>query len=425
MIEIERKTKGINTEMEVNGDKSISHRVAIFGAMSNGVTEIENFSDARDCHSTLECLMVLGVAIDFGERIEIKGKGLQNFKEPSDILNAGNSGTTIRLLSGLLAGQPFFSVITGDESLRRRPMDRVIVPLSLMGGEFWARGKNRYPPIAIKGRFPLRPIDYKLPVASAQVKSSIIIASLLAEGKSVVTEPLPSRDHTERILPFFGARVEKEGNSITIYGNPYLEGQKVYVPGDFSSASFFIVGGLIVPNSRIVIKNVGLNPGRIGLLNVIGRMGGRVRVEINGESLGEPFGDIYVESSNLSGTSISKEEVPLLIDELPLVAVLGAYANGETSVIGAEELRIKESDRIKAIVTEFRKLGVDIKELPDGFIVYGPNILEGATVESYNDHRIAMALAIAGLGARSNVKIRDYECVEISFPGFWSLLSQL
>jgi len=425
MIEIERKTRGIDAEIEVNGDKSISHRVAIFGAMSNGITEIENFSDARDCYSTLECLEALGVEIEKDKIIRIYGKGLTAFKEPISILDAGNSGTTIRLLSGLLAGQPFFSVITGDESLRRRPMDRVIVPLSLMGGEFWARANNKYPPVAIKGRFPLRPIDYKLPVASAQVKSSIIIASLLAEGNSIITEPLPSRDHTERMLPSFGAKIEKEGNSITVYGRPNLEGQKVYVPGDFSSASFFIVAGLIVPNSRIVIKNVGLNPGRIGLLEVIERMGGKIEVKVKGESLNELFGDIYVEGSELTGTDVSKEEVPALIDELPLVAVLGAYAKGKTSVTGAEELRVKESDRIKAIVTEFKKLKIDIEELPDGFCVYGPKIPEGTDVESYNDHRIAMALAIAGLGARSNIKIHNYECVDISFPGFWELLSEL
>jgi len=425
MIEIRPKVRGINTEIEVNGDKSISHRIAIFGAISNGITEIKNFSDARDCYSTLECLEALGVEIEKDKIIRIYGEGLQGFKEPVDIIDAGNSGTTIRLLSGLLAGQPFFSVITGDKSLRRRPMDRVVVPLSLMGGEFWARANNKYPPVAIKGRFPLKSIDYKLPIASAQVKSSIIIAALLAEGKSIITEPLPSRDHTERMLPAFGAKIIRENNTITVLGQPSLEGQKVYVPGDFSSASFFIVAGLIVPNSRLVIKNVGLNPGRIGLLKVIERMGGKVDVEIRGESLNEPFGDIYVESSELRGTTVSREEVPLLIDEIPLVAILGAYAEGKTSVTGAEELRVKESDRINAIWTEFKKFKLDIEELPDGFIVYGPKIPEGTDVESYNDHRIAMALAIAALNASSPVRIHNHECVDISFPRFWELLETL
>jgi 3-phosphoshikimate 1-carboxyvinyltransferase len=304
-------------------------------------------------------------------------------------------------------------------------MDRVIVPLSLMGAEFWARGNNRFPPMAIKGRYPLKPIEYRLPVASAQVKSALIIAGLLAEGESRIVEPLSSRDHTERLLPAFGARLKKEGNTVIVYGDQELESQKIYVPGDFSSASFFITAGLIVPGSEIVIRDVGLNPGRIGLLDVIKRMGGEVEVYQKEEILNEPVGDVVIKSSRLRGTTVSKEEIPILIDEVPLIAVLGAYAEGETVVRGAEELRVKESDRIRAIVTEFKKLGVDIEELPDGFVVYGPSIPNEGTVESYNDHRIAMALAIAGLSARGPVSINNEECVAISFPDFWHIMASL
>ena len=425
MITIEPRNRGIRAEIRVNGDKSISHRVAIFSAMSRGISEIENFSSARDCYSTIRCLRALGVDIEEGRKIKINGVGIRGFREPEDILDAENSGTTIRLLSGLLAGQPFLSIITGDDSLRRRPMDRVIVPLSLMGAEFWARGNNRFPPMAIKGRYPLKPIEYRLPVASAQVKSALIIAGLLAEGESRIVEPLSSRDHTERLLPAFGARLKKEGNTVIVYGDQELESQKIYVPGDFSSASFFITAGLIVPGSEIVIRDVGLNPGRIGLLDVIKRMGGEVEVYQKEEILNEPVGDVVVKSSRLRGTTVSKEEIPILIDEVPLIAVLGAYAEGETVVRGAEELRVKESDRIRAIVTEFKKLGVDIEELPDGFVVYGPSIPNEGTVESYNDHRIAMALAIAGLSARGPVSINNEECVAISFPDFWHIMASL
>jgi len=425
MITIEPRNRGIRAEIRVNGDKSISHRVAIFSAMSRGISEIENFSSARDCYSTIRCLRALGVDIEEGRKIKINGVGIRGFREPEDILDAENSGTTIRLLSGLLAGQPFLSIITGDDSLRRRPMDRVIVPLSLMGAEFWARGNNRFPPMAIKGRYPLKPIEYRLPVASAQVKSALIIAGLLAEGESRIVEPLSSRDHTERLLPAFGARLKKEGNTVIVYGDQELESQKIYVPGDFSSASFFITAGLIVPGSEIVIRDVGLNPGRIGLLDVIKRMGGEVEVYQKEEILNEPLGDVVIKSSRLRGTTVSKEEIPILIDEVPLIAVLGAYAEGETVVRGAEELRVKESDRIRAIVTEFKKLGVDIEELPDGFVVYGPSIPNEGTVESYNDHRIAMALAIAGLSARGPVSINNEECVAISFPDFWHIMASL
>ncbi|MGC8971815.1 MAG: 3-phosphoshikimate 1-carboxyvinyltransferase [bacterium] len=424
-MKVEPKRKGIRAEIRVNGDKSISHRVVIFSAMSEGISEIENFSSARDCYSTIKCLRDLGVEIGEDKKIKVRGAGIRGFKEPSNILDAENSGTTIRLLSGLLAGQPFFSVITGDDSLRKRPMDRVIIPLSLMGAEFWARGNNRFPPMAIKGRYPLNPIDYKLPIASAQIKSAIIIAGLLAEGKSRITEPLPSRDHTERLLPAFGAKLEKEGNTVIVYGTQKLEGQKVYVPGDFSSASFFITAGLIVPDSEITVRDVGLNPGRIGLLDVIKRMGGEVYVYYKEEILNEPVGDVVVRSSYLKGTIVSREEIPILIDEIPLIAVLGAYAEGETVVRGAEELRVKESDRIRSIVTEFRKLGVNIEELPDGFVIYGPSIPNGGTVESYNDHRIAMALAIAGLSARGPISIDNEECVSISFPEFWDIIGRL
>lgn len=424
MIRVEPKKK-ISGEIEVNGDKSISHRAVIFSAMSDGISEIENFSNARDCYSTIKCLCSLGIDIEIGKTVKILGKGLRGFKEPGDVLNAENSGTTIRLISGLLAGQPFLSIITGDDSLRRRPMDRVIIPLSLMGAEFWARENNKFPPMAIKGRFPLNPIEYALPVASAQVKSAIIIAGLFADGKTVVTEPLPSRDHTERLLPAFGAKIERYINTIIVYGSQELKGQKIYIPGDFSSASFFIVAGLIVKNSEVIIKNVGLNPGRIGLIDVIKRMGGDIEIYNRRDVLNEPIGDILVRNSNLRGTTVSREEIPGLIDEVPLIAVLGAYAEGETVVRGAEELRVKESDRIKAIVTEFRKLDVRIEELPDGFIINGPSIPDGGRVNSYNDHRIAMALAIAGLSARRPIEIEDEECVAISFPNFWDILFKL
>ncbi|HOK56506.1 MAG TPA: 3-phosphoshikimate 1-carboxyvinyltransferase [bacterium] len=423
MNTIVRKPEKISGIIELPGDKSITHRSLIFGSISAGKTYILNYSKGKDCLSTLNCLLNLSVKIEEVEnQLVINGC---EFKEPEDILNCGNSGTTIRLLSGILSAKPLYTVLTGDSSLRKRPMDRIIKPLTMMEAEIYGRGNNKYAPLTIIGK-NLKGIKYKMEIPSAQVKSCIILATLFANGESIIEESYQTRDHTERMLEYFGGEIEKRGNKIIVKGNQKLKGKEIYIPGDFSSACYFIAGTILVPDSNLIIKNVGLNPTRTGFLNVIERMGGNFEILRKEEISGEPVGDVKIMySEKLKGTEILPEEVPNIIDEIPLIAVLGSVAEGKTIVRGAKELRVKESDRIKSISTELKKLGAKIEEKEDGFILEGVKRLKGTKVNSWNDHRIAMSLVIASFITEGDIVIENSECVDISFPEFFDKFKYL
>lgn len=441
------KIKSLKGEITVPPDKSISHRSVIFASIANGKSIVRNFLWAEDPISTINAMRSLGVEIEevnsrkskvesqkserkhnYNELI-IRGKGLHSLKEPFDVINCGNSGTTIRLLSGILAGNHFFSVVTGDNSLKQRPMARIIKPLKEMGARISGRLNDSFPPFAIKGG-DLKAINYNMPVASAQVKSCLMLAALYSYGITTITEPIKSRDHTERMLSSMGADLEIDGLTIKVNGNnpinSHLRPFDITVPSDFSSAAFFIVAALLVPNSYIIIRGVGINPTRIGLLNVLSDIGAPIKLENIRDVSGEPVADIHcISISNLKPVKISKEKMPSLIDEFPILCVLASQAEGVSEIRGAEELRVKESDRIKAMVTELRKMGVEIEEYPDGVQIKGRAELIGAEVESYGDHRIAMSLTVAGLIADGIMTIRNPECVDISFPGFYEKLRQL
>ena len=419
--------KCIKGEFVPPPDKSISHRAVIFSSIAEGKSVIRNFLRAEDTLSTVSAFRSLGIDIreeSTGEII-IHGRGIHGLKEPENVIDCRNSGTTMRLLSGILAANPFFSVLSGDDSLRKRPMRRVIVPLREMGAEIAGRDNDRYPPLAIKGR-TLRSVRYTLPVASAQLKSSVLLAGLYPEGETEIIEPLPSRDHTERMLPAFGADIKVEGRIVRIRGGVRLRGRDTVVPGDFSSAAFFITASLLIRNSDIVIRSVGVNPTRTGLLNVLRRMGADIAVENVHEISGEPVADIRCAGGKtLKAADIKGDEMPLLIDEFPILCVLASQAEGVTSISGAEELRIKESDRIKAMATELRKMGVRLEERPDGISIEGRAGLKGSEVESYGDHRIAMSLAVAALVSEGKTTINHASCVDISFPNFFEELRRL
>ncbi len=433
-----KKPKALKGEIIPPPDKSISHRAVMFASIANGKSIVKNFLKAEDPISTMNAFRSMGIGIQekTGNELIINGKGLYGLREPFNVIDCGNSGTTVRLISGMLSGNPFFSVLTGDDSLKQRPMARVINPLKEMGAEITARDNDRYLPIAIKGK-TLRPIDYTMPVASAQVKSCLILAGLYAEGITTIREPQKSRDHTERMLKAMGAEIEivrsqesgvksQEIIKVQGMGNKKLNPIDITVPSDFSSAAFFIAGALIVPDSEILIKNVCVNPTRIGLLGVIKNMGGDVRVENMRDISGEPVADIYCKSaSSLKAVKISGDIMPSLIDEFPILCVLATQADGVTEIRGAEELRVKESDRIKAIATELKKLGVEFEEYPDGISIKGKTSLKGTVVESYHDHRIAMSLAIAALAAEGTTTINNSSCVDISFPGFFEELKRI
>ena len=407
-------------------DKSISHRAVIFSSVAKGRSIIKNFLRAEDSISTINALRTLDIEIkDTGDEIIVDGRGINGLREPNTIINCGNSGTTMRLLSGVLSGNPFFSVLTGDESLSQRPMSRVIVPLRQMGAEIMARGDDRYPPIAIRGR-KLQAIQYTMPVASAQVKSAILLAGLYASGVTEVTEPFQSRDHTERMLPAFGAEVRIENLRLTIRGGTELHSLEITVPGDFSSAAFFLVGALMLRDSEIVVREVGINPTRIGLLSVLKEMGAEIEMSNRRIVSGEPVADIYCKGGKeLRAVHITPEKIPLLIDEFPILCVAATQATGTTIIRGAEELRIKESDRIRTIATELRKMGAEIEEYKDGLDITGGKRLNGTVVESYKDHRIAMAMAIAAMIAEGKTIINNVSSVNISFPGFFEILKRL
>jgi len=411
--------------VQVPGDKSISHRAVMLGALASGETEIENFLFGEDCLSTIQVVQSLGVEVSMTkDRVVVRSAGLQALREPEDVLDAGNSGTTMRLMTGILAGCPFFSVITGDASLRRRPMQRVIQPLSAMGARIAARGGNAYAPLAITGG-KLSATTYSSPVASAQVKSAVLLAGLFADGPTTVVEPARSRDHTERLLSYFGARVEVEDNQVTVWGRPELHGRKVIVPGDISSAVFFLVAGSTVPGSDLLLPNVGINPTRAGALQVLMAMGADISILNERQVNGEPVADIRVCSSRLQGTTISGAIIPYLIDELPALAVAAALAEGETVVRDASELRVKESDRITAVVNLLGQMGADITGHDDGFVIRGGRALQGVKYDSCGDHRMAMSAAVAGINASGITQIKAAECVKISFPDFSDTLNLL
>jgi 3-phosphoshikimate 1-carboxyvinyltransferase len=406
------------------GDKSISHRYAMLAAIAEGPSEVHHFSTSADCRSTLSCLKNLGVQIERkDDRVTIQGMGLENLRAPAFSLDASNSGSTMRMLAGILAGQRFRSVITGDASLSRRPMQRVIDPLIRMGARIRS-APGGLPPLTIDGG-PLQPIHYELPIPSAQVKTAVLLAGLHAEGATEVVEPVTTRDHTEIALEQMGAAIAHHGRTIRVEGLPRLKGQKVYIPGDFSSAAFFIIAALLVPDSNLVLQNVGFNPTRTALLDLLAWMGGRVKV-LNVEMInGELLGNLHVESSRLKGGEIPPADVPGLIDELPVLAVFGTQTEQGLCFQGAGELRVKESDRIARVAGNLQRMGVEVEELPDGLRVAGRQALRGAEVDSYGDHRIAMAFAVAGLVAQGTTVIRQSDCVDVSFPGFFDVLASV
>ena len=421
-IRISKILKGLRGTVEIPADKSISHRAVMFSSLAKGRSLIKNFSSGADPHSTLDVFSKLGIKHNFIDEktLEIVSDGA--LKVPAGELDCGNSGTTMRLMSGILAGQNFDSVLIGDESLSKRPMRRVIEPISLMGGEI--QSVDGHAPLKIVGR-PLHGIDYVSKIASAQVKSCVLLAGLFADGITSVTEPYISRNHTELMLKYLGADLTVEGKMVSVRESK-LEAKEIDICGDISSAAFFIVAGLIVPESDIILKNVGLNPTRTGILDVVRDMGGNIEILDKREAAGEISGDLRIRYSALKACEISGEIIPRLIDELPVIAVLATQAQGQTIVKDAGDLRNKESDRIAAIVRELKKIGAQIEETPDGFIINGKTLLEGgAEVETYHDHRLAMSLYVAGLVARKEILIKDFQWVDISFPEFLNLFNIL
>ena len=413
------KSHPLKGEITVPGDKSISHRGIMLGALANGTTSITNFLKGVDCLSTISCFQKMGIEIEETENeILVHGKGLHGLSAPKEILDAGNSGTTTRLISGILAGQNFSCDLTGDASIQKRPMKRIMTPLSMMGADITSVHNNGCAPLHIKGA-PLKGISYQSPVASAQVKSCVLFAGLYADGKTSVTEPFLSRNHSELMLSSFGASVQTCGTTATIEPEPVLTAQKVEVPGDISSAAFFIAAGLLIPGSELLIKNVGINPTRDGILRVCKQMGANLELLNTRTQCGEPVADILVKHSELNGTVIEGDLIPTLIDELPVIAVMAACANGETIIRNAEELKVKESNRLEIIVHHLSEMGCDITGTEDGMIIRGGKPLHGAVLDSHLDHRIAMSFAVAGLVADGETEITNADCVNISYPGFY------
>ena len=414
-----KKSTPLRGELAVPGDKSISHRAVMLGALAKGTTSVTNFLKGADCLSTISCFEKMGIEIEqLPSEILIHGKGLHGLNAPETILDAGNSGTTTRLLSGILAGQAFCTTLTGDASIQKRPMTRIITPLSLMGGEIESISGNGCAPLKITGH-PLKPIHYLSPVSSAQVKSCVLLAGMYADGITKVTEPYLSRNHSELMLRSFGADVISEGTTASIAGNPILEGQKVIVPGDISSAAYFIAAGLLIPGSEILIKDVGINPTRDGILKVCADMGADIQLLNKREYGKEPVADILVKHSELKATVIEGALIPTLIDELPMLAVMAAFAQGTTVIRDAQELKVKESNRLDIIVQHLSAMGADIIPTEDGMEIHGGKPLKGAVLDSYMDHRIAMSFAVAGMAADGETEILNASCVDISYPEFY------
>jgi 3-phosphoshikimate 1-carboxyvinyltransferase len=415
----------IKGRIQLPGDKSISHRLAMLGAIADGSTMIENFSSSRDCYSTLTCLRSLGVAVDLADqdRLLVHGKGLHGLEPSQEMLDSGNSGSTIRMLSGILAGQPFKTRISGDTSLERRPMRRIITPLTKMGASIEAREGN-FPPLTIQGG-PLTPIQYDLPVASAQVKSAVLLAGLYAEGTTEVYEPAPTRNHTELALRSFGVNVEVSDNRIALCGGQILRGIRTRVPGDISSAAFFIVAATVLAGSDLIIEGVGLNPGRRGIIDWLKKAGADIQILEQGIQGGEIVGSLRVRSSNIRGARIGGVLVPQVIDEIPILAVLATQTLEGVEIRDASELRVKESDRIQSTVENLRSMGAVVEEYPDGMFVAGRQPLIGSRIKPYGDHRIAMAFAVAALIAHGESVVEESECAAVSFPGFFEVLEQV
>ena len=424
MDKIINSKTGLKGTIKIPGDKSISHRAVMFGSLAKGDTEITGFLRGDDCMSTISCFKKLGIDIDVtDDKVIVHGKGLKGLSSPKETLDVGNSGTTIRLISGILSAQNFDSVLNGDASIQKRPMKRVITPLSLMGASIESTNDG-YAPLTIHGS-RLKAIEYTIPVASAQVKSAILLASLFAEGTTVINEPVASRDHTEIMLNYFGADIKNNKGVITSSPVDELYGRNLEVPGDISSAAFFMVAGLVVPDSHIIIENVGINPTRTGIIDALQAMGGYVKVLNERKSGGELVGDIEVKTSHLKATTLEGNIIPRMIDEIPVFAVAALCAEGTTYVKDASELKVKESNRIATMSTELGKMGVTITETDDGMIIEGNQKLKGSTVYSHLDHRVAMSCAIAALIAEGNTAITDADCVGISFPDFYDILENL
>lgn len=420
-----QKAKKLCGNVKIPGDKSISHRSIMFGSLADGLTEVTGFLQGADCLSTISCFRKLGIEIEnAGDKVLIHGKGLHGLTAPSTYLDTGNSGTTTRLISGILAGQPFTTRLNGDASIQKRPMKRIFTPLSQMGAAFISERGNDCAPFTVQGG-NLHGITYTSPVASAQVKSAVLLAGLYAEGETTVIEPQLSRNHTELMLGGFGAAVKSENLRATIYPNPYLSGQKISVPGDISSAAYFIAAGLIVPNSEIFIENVGINPTRDGILRVAKAMGAQISYENKRMVSGEPVADLLVKSSALQGTEVSGNIIPTLIDELPVIAVMAAFAKGTTIIRDAAELKVKESDRIASVTENLTAMGADVEATEDGMIIHGGKPLHGAKIRTYMDHRIAMSFSVAGLAADGEASFDDASCVDISYPTFFSDIKHL
>lgn len=419
------KSLPLKGELTIPGDKSISHRAVMLGAISQGTTSVTNFLRGADCLSTISCFRKMGIAIEENPtEILIHGKGLHGLSAPEAVLDVGNSGTTMRLLSGILAGQDFSSSLTGDASIRKRPMKRVITPLSLMGASIESIPGNGCAPLAIQG-MPLTGIHYQSPVSSAQVKSCVLLAGLYADSTTKVTEPFVSRNHSELMLRSFGAEIQTEGTTVSVQPDPLLTGQKVEVPGDISSAAYFIAAGLLIPGSEILIKNVGINPTRDGILRVCRAMGADIEILNEQEHCGELTADLLVRHSALKGTVIEGGIIPTLIDELPVIAVMAAFAEGTTIIRDAQELKVKESNRLDIIVHHLKEMGADVTPAPDGMVIRGGKPLTGAVLDSHMDHRIAMSFAIAAMAGNGETEILNSDCVSISYPDFYADLRRL
>ncbi|WP_312505627.1 3-phosphoshikimate 1-carboxyvinyltransferase [Lysinibacillus sp.] len=405
--------------LTVPGDKSVSHRSVMFGAIASGTTTVEGFLLGEDCLSTIDCFRKLGVDIEVeGTNVTIHSPGMDSWQEPSEVLYTGNSGTTTRLMLGILAGSSVHTVMTGDASIGKRPMRRVIDPLRQMGAHITGRADGQYTPLAIQGT-TLQAIDYNMPVASAQVKSAILLAGLRANGTTIVREMEVSRDHTERMLRQFGAHVAVDNGVVSIEGGQALKGTHVSVPGDISSAAFFLVAGAICENSQITLHNVGINPTRDGIIEVLQKMGATMTITPNDDNQAEPTATIQIATSTLKATTIEGDIIPRLIDEIPILALLATQAHGQTIIKDAEELKVKETDRITAVVTELKKLGAQIEATEDGMIINGPTPIKGANLQTYGDHRIGMMGAVAALVTNGVVTLDDAQCIAVSYPSFF------
>lgn len=419
-----QKTAGLHGEVTIPGDKSISHRAVMFGSIADGLTEVTNFLQGADCLSTISCFRKLGIEIEnTPDKISVHGKGLHGLSAPSSILDVGNSGTTMRLISGILSAQPFETELTGDASIQKRPMRRIMEPLSMMGADIISINHNDCAPLRIKGG-KVQGINYQSKVASAQVKSAILLAGLYAEEETRVSEPVISRNHSEIMLRYFGADVRSEGNTAILMPHAHLNGQPVNVPGDISSAAYFIAAGLCVPNSEILIKNVGINPTRDGILKVALAMGGNITL-LNENHDGEPTADLLVKSSSLHGITIEGDIIPTLIDEIPIINIMAAVADGTTIIKDAAELKVKESNRIEVMVKYLSDMGVKITGTEDGMIIEGGRPMHGVVIDSHLDHRIAMSFSIASLLADGETTIKGSEVINVSYPSFYHDLKTL